>query len=453
VVKRRLVPAACLGLSGALALSLAACSDLLNLKDLQPYPAEGGADAGEDASPDGPVAEDGGTDATGPDARDAEGAPDGSMAGDGPTMNDGSPKDSSPSDAPVLDAPEDTSPPVDAPEDTAQPVDAPVDTGSGPDSSCTLGTSQNCGSCGHDCLAGACAGGLCQPFTIGSSVTAYDMVVSGSNLYWVDQSTTVWTCTIAGSACNARIFASAQNTPERITLGGAGNGTVFWSNFGSGSAANGSIVSLPLLGGTPSTIASGQWTPQGIAADDTYVFWADTATSQLVRSTLSGSSSTTLSTGANTLPTPVAVGGGKVYWGDDVASGMGAIDSSPESSLTIDPVQSGQATPWAFARDATYLYWVDYVNPGAVWQFTLNGGAKQQLASNEDMPIRIVSDAASAFWIDEGSAGDGKLVEWNVSANTSTDRATGLNQPSALAMDSSAVYFATLDGVLHMMVR
>ena len=142
-----------------------------------------------------------------------------------------------------------------------------------------------------------------------------------------------------------------------------------------------------------------------------------------------------------------------MYWGDDVASGMGAIDTSPESSLTIDPVQSGQKTPWAFALDSTYLYWVDYVNPGAVWQYTLNGGAKQQLASNEDMPMRIVSDATSAFWIDEGSAGDGKLVEWDVAAGMSKDRAAGLDQPSALAMDSNAVYFATLDGVLHMMVR
>ena len=68
---------------------------------------------------------------------------------------------------------------------------------------------------------------------------------------------------------------------ERITLGGPSNGTVFWTNFGSGSMAHGSIVSLPLAGGTPTTLESSRWTPQGIAADDFYIFWAESFTTQL----------------------------------------------------------------------------------------------------------------------------------------------------------------------------
>ncbi len=434
-MKRRLAFAA------SLALSLAACGDLLSLKDLEPYPAEGGADSGEDTSPDGPGGGDSGVpdgDAASADAPDSEVD---STAGDGPTP-DSSPSDSSASDAP---------------EDTMHVADAPVDTGTAPDSSCTSGSltdPHNCGTCGHDCLKGTCSAGYCQPFTIGSSVTAvYDMVASNGTLYWVDQASTVWTCTITSNACSAQSFASGQSSPERITLGGNGNGTVYWTNFGSGTSADGSIVSLPLSGGTPLTLETGRMTPQGIGADDFYIFWAESASNQIVRRPLGTSMLTALPAGASSSPTAVAMGGGSVYWSDGVAGG--SVDTSLEGTLAIAPVQGGQATPWSIAVDATYVYWVDFANPGAVWQVAISGGQKQQVGTGDIYPIRIASDATSAFWIDQGTAtgNDGKVVEWHVATNSQTVRATILDQPLAMAMDNNAVYFATAGGVLHMMVR
>jgi hypothetical protein len=458
VVRRRLALVACLTPAGLLALSLAACGDILGLRDLQLYPAEGGTDSGEDSSPDGTSGGDTGTpagDAEGPDARDAGGTTDGGLEGDGPATTDASATDSSSADSPVADAPEDTHP-VDA------PFDAQVDSSTGPDSSCTAGSQtdpHNCGSCGHDCLLGACQAGVCQAFTIGSSVTAYDMIVSNGTLYWVDEQSTVWTCAIKNNACSAQTFAAGQSTPERITLGGSGNGTVYWSNYGSGSGSDGTIVSLPLAGGTPSTLASGLWTPQGIAADGTYVFWAESYAPipQIVRRPVGSATTTSLPTGASSAPTAVAVGAGTIYWSDAVAGTGGSVDTSPEGSLSVTSLQGGQASPWDIAVDATYLYWVDYANPGTVWQYTINGGGqKQQLGTGDIKPVRIASDAANAYWIDEGtpSGFNGKLAEWNVVAKTATDRATTLDQPTALAIDSNAVYFATLgDGQLHMMVR
>jgi hypothetical protein len=454
VVKPHRALVASLAPAGLLALSLAACGDILGLKDLELYPAEGGTDSGEDASADGTSGDTGAPvgDAAGSDARDASGTTDSGAEGDGPAKNDGLATDSSP----VADAPEDTSPPIDA------PFDAPVDSSTGPDSSCTTGSQtdpHNCGSCGHDCLLGTCQAGLCQPFTIAASVTAYDMVVSNGTLYWVDQQSpgAVWTCTITNNSCSAKTFASNQSTPQRITLGGTGNGTVFWTDYGSGSMADGAIVSLPLGGGTPSTLASGRWTPQGIAADDTYVVWAESFTDQIVRRPLGSSTTTTLPTGASTSPTAVALAAGTIYWTDAIPTTSGSVDMSPEGSLSQMLVSGGQTSPWALAVDSTYVYWVDYLNPGAVWQYTINGGGqKQQLASGENKPIEIASDGAKVYWIDEGTqnASDGKLVEWNVAAGMSHDRATGLGEPSALAIDANAVYFATLDdGLLHMMVR
>ena len=45
--------------------------------------------------------------------------------------------------------------------------------------------SHNCGSCGHDCLGGACASGVCQPMVIAASQTAvWGIAVDADNVYF-----------------------------------------------------------------------------------------------------------------------------------------------------------------------------------------------------------------------------------------------------------------------------
>ncbi len=471
MVKLRRALIASLAPGAVLALSLAGCGDLLGLKDLEPYPADGSADSSEDSSPDGTTGDTGMVlpDGTGGDARDA-GTTDGN-AGDGTTTTD----------SPGTDAPEDTSHPVDSStgQDSSTSPDSSmgVDSSSGmdsstvedsstaPDSSCTTGSqtdSHNCGSCGHDCLGGGCSGGLCEPFQLATGVTSWDMVVSNGQLFWVDQASPghVWTCTVstATQTCPVSSFSPPQVSPERITLGGPGNATLYWSDYGTGSTNNGSIMSLPLTGGTPSTVASNLWTPQGVAADATYVFWVQSyapTTPDLTRLTLSNSSTTSLPTGSGSAPTAVGVGAGAVYWTDALTSG-GSFNRSSENPLSLGTVTGSQAFPWAVSVDGTYVYWVDYSGTGSVWQYTIIGGSIQTIAPSENNPIRIVSDDAHAFWIDEGNAGsfNGKLVEWNASTASRVDRKTALNQPTSLAMDGNAVYFTTLgDNTLYMMVR
>lgn len=421
---------------------LAGCGDLLGLKDFEPFP-DGSADAPE--SQDGT----GGDTATDSAAGDApkETSPftDSSMAADSSVGLDSSMgMDSSES----LDS------------STGMDSSLVVDSSMGTDA-CVTGSQsdpRNCGSCGHDCLGGDCGQGLCQPFTLATSVTGYDMVVSNDKLYWVDQASPghVWTCTISNNLCPPTSFANNQTTPERITLGGSGNGTVFWSDYGTGTTADGTIMSLPLAGGTPMTMASGLWTPQGVAADATYLFWAQSyaPTPALTRLTLGGGT-TNLPTGSGSAPTAVGVGGGFVYWTDDLASG--SVGSSAEGSLSLGTVDGNQTDPYSLSVDGTYVYWADYTSMGTVWQYKIVGGAIQTVGPSEDYPVRVVSDANQAYWIDEGTAGnlDGSLVEWDVAASARVVRATGLARPSSLAMDANAVYFTTLDngGALEMMVR
>jgi len=450
-----------------LALSLSGCGDLLGLKDLEAYPADGSADSSEDSSSDGTTADTmSPADGPGVDGHDATGPGDGG-SGDG---------------TPGADAPEDTSTPADSSmghdsstgPDSSTGVDSSTgmdsstaqDSSTGPDSSCTTGSQTdplNCGSCGHNCLQGGCSGGVCQPFVLASGVTAYDIVSANGSLYWVDQgypSGSVWTCSIA--SCSPHTFVPSQSSPERITQLG---GVLYWSNYGSGGSNDGSIASHALSGGTTTTVASAIWTPQGIATDGTYLFWAESYSQppqssgpQLVRYDFSSMATTYLLTGSNSAPTAVGVGGGQVYWTDE-GTGAVAASTADVTPLVGSAIGSGQTSPIAVSVDSTYVYWVDFTSSGAVWQYTIQGGASQQISGTtpylDPYPIAVASDAAHVYWVDKGaSTMDGKLVGCSPASCTPDTIEGSLQKPESLAIDSSAVYFGTIgDNKLHMMVR
>jgi sugar lactone lactonase YvrE len=62
-------------------------------------------------------------------------------------------------------------------------------------------------------------------------------------------------------------LASGQSTPNGIALDTA---SVYWTNSG-----DGTVMKVPLGGGTPATLASGQSSAGSIAVDATSVYWVN----------------------------------------------------------------------------------------------------------------------------------------------------------------------------------
>ena len=112
-------------------------------------------------------------------------------------------------------------------------------------------------------------------------------------------------------------LASGLSSPRSIVVDGA---TLFWMDFNSSV-----VMSLPIEGGAPTTVASasaaGSW---GIAVDTTNVYYADREQGTVMKVCRGGGEPKTLATGQDQ-PHSVAVDATSIYWLDGMYSNEGQV--------------------------------------------------------------------------------------------------------------------------------
>jgi hypothetical protein len=433
VVKRKALTLIALG--GL--VGVAACGNILGLKDLEPYPPDGGPpgdDAAEASAPDAPVIGDGPSIGDAKDAMsgdDVRGEEDHATTGDGPDAM---------GDVTTMDSPGDTTPAPDSPlcmggmtTCGTQCVDLTND-------------GSNCGRCGHDCQGGSCASSMCQPVEMLSGTAPSDIVIANGELYWVDQIMTAWKCSAANCLGTDGSLQTGLASPTRIAWDG--NVTLFWTNNGGGGA--GSVEQYNITNNTHSTLSPAGVTitaPQGIAATTQYVFWTDTAAALAVRYDRGSGAGTKYSLGSGAVPAGMTMcaGSTRVCWTDEyTASGMAgnvvSLDIASWASFAL--IEGSQDQPWAITDDGTQQFWVNYDAKGTGGAVAGSGGATT--VASQDKPVRIASDSSAIFWINQGSgASNGSVMTAapNLSAASVQTLVPNLASPVGLAIDSTTIYY------------
>jgi uncharacterized protein DUF5050 len=274
------------------------------------------------------------------------------------------------------------------------------------------GDNANCGGCGLTCSANDCDAGRCLvtlatlPAGAGFQFAFNGIAVDPTNVYWPYSA-----------------------------------------------AGDGGVQSVPVGGGTVTTIASGENQPCGVASNGSIVYW--TVNNGGGQNAVMASTVPPLAPNVGTIASgfttqsdicPIALSGSYIYFTDINGGGndfvMGVFNSNGSTPFTLANVGTEM---FGVAADSNWVYWPELGN-GNISRVGLDGGTVEHLATGQNLPDGIVVDPNNVYWITEsGTVAMVALVD----GGSPTVLATG-QTPSALAVDSAYVYWdnykCTVDG-------
>jgi len=312
----------------------------------------------------------------------------------------------------------------------------------------------NCGGCAHDCYGGGCVAGACQPATLASGqVSPFAIAVDPNYVYWTNSAASGSVVKMALDGGAFTTLASGQNYPGHIAVD---TKNAYWANGVRGEAdagmgPNGTVVAFALASGTITTLTTGLYSPDsvvavnGLVAWDDWGNWEDASNAGSVVVETLGGSPMTLATGQYA-PTGLALSSTALYWcnqadtnpGDGVVFSLARpLGSAPPATLASIP-SSGMSSPMYVAIDTKNIYWTDFTT-GAVMATPLSGGAETTLATGI-APYGIATDGISVYWSDWGA---GNIVRVTIDGGAITTLVSGQDNPLTIALDSTRVYWAS----------
>jgi hypothetical protein len=282
-------------------------------------------------------------------------------------------------------------------------------------------------------LVAACGGtGLLRgqsaptPTTV-ASASAVGIALDASNVYWVDDTASVFSVPKAGGMptmlfagpgggnagggiavdATAAYFVWDYSKIVKVPLGGSASADLDQGHEAFGTVAidrtnaywwnAGSIMSIPLVGGTATTLATSTGPSPGfgwaIAIDAYNVYWA--TRDQVMRVPKAGGAPSTLATGTDPI-FAVATDGSNVYWAEyaSLVSIM-KVGVSGGMPVQLAQVHANPDVRLAIASDSTHVYWTD----DHLRAVAIDGGAPVELAPANAWSIAI--DATDVYWAND----------------------------------------------------
>ena len=251
-------------------------------------------------------------------------------------------------------------------------------------------------------------------------------------------------------------LACSQTSPMGVAIH---NGVVYWTDY----QAGGTVMSVPAAGGAPTTLATNQDWPYAIAVDDSNVYWTNyddqyapgggSGTSGTVMKVpLTGGTPVALATGLSG-PTAIAIDASNVYFANSVGGTLKSVPIAGGSVTTLATLQ----TPYGIAVESGVVYWTNYTGTtgpngnsyASVMSVAATGGTPKTLTTSTDAvgAYGIAVNAATIFFTAQNNTGTATQVESiPLAGSTSpTILASAQQQATAIAVDGTNVYWTDND--------
>jgi sugar lactone lactonase YvrE len=297
----------------------------------------------------------------------------------------------------------------------------------------------NCGRCSAVCAA--VSPSTAQQCSAGHCLVTLASGLSRPHRIAVDSTSVYFTCTTGGTVLKLPLaggtpvtLASGQTSPVGLVVDA---NYVYWTN----NSSSGTINKILLDGGTINTLASAQNSPTSIAVDGESVYWTNNGDGTVMKvSAAGGGTPVSIASGQNTL-VALDIDSTNAYWPDSTATGS-IMKTLLNGTGTAAPIASSQDTPHGIVVDGSNVYWTNYEG-GSVLKVSTNGGAITTLASGQDTPRGITVDGSNVYWTNYNA---GTVLKVPVNGGTITTLASGQNTPGHIAVDGTSAYWTNYGG-------
>jgi cysteine-rich repeat protein/uncharacterized repeat protein (TIGR03803 family) len=241
-------------------------------------------------------------------------------------------------------------------------------------------------------------GGTATVLNSGASFPPYRIAIYGTSAYFTTyEGNTVSTVSVSGGTTTGL---AVSEFPNYVAVDAQ---SVYWTGYQGGATGQGTVMKVPIGGGTATTLASGQPAPCGVAIDAANVYWLNNtnsgSTGTVMKVPIGGGSPITLASGQS-MPVALAVDVTSVYW----INSDGTVMKAPVGGGTPTTLASGQSSPNGIAIDTASVYWTNS-GDGTVMKVPLGGGTPMTLASGQSSAGSIVVDATSVYWVNNTANG------------------------------------------------
>ncbi len=236
--------------------------------------------------------------------------------------------------------------------------------------------------------------------------TVTDIAVRGTYLYWTSVSRTA---PVRGTGTISRLdmstgsiteLASGEPSPDGLAAHGD---ALVWINYAEDMMMNGSVVTLSLLGGSPTPLATGEQPSGDLFVDGGFVYFV--ASGAIRRVPKSGGAVETVVVGDHLVMSPF-VDGGTIYWLEKYEPDPAANrvmkralpDGTPEAIVTNAQLTDGTSV---VVKDGT-VYWSTgrgRTEGGMVMAVPASGGTPAELVP--DQPFGVDSIDGREVLVDE----------------------------------------------------